>query len=182
MHLGSRDCKAVDLLEFLDNTDADTLYLLGDAVDFWTFKTGLYWPILHGDVVQRIISKAKNGSNVVYIPGHHDTTFRHYAGMSFNGITIANSNMHTTIDGRKFQVLPDAGWAGIALDKGYCNGGDWGKNATVLVENSVGQLSLLHWPTERQVLLNTAKAPAVTQTARLYSAVENTEWLFFSRQ
>ncbi|PKM35869.1 MAG: UDP-2,3-diacylglucosamine hydrolase, partial [Gammaproteobacteria bacterium HGW-Gammaproteobacteria-10] len=46
-HLGTRGCKAEYLRDFLDHTESDYLYLVGDIIDFWKFKTGAYWPMLH---------------------------------------------------------------------------------------------------------------------------------------
>ncbi|CCE25465.1 UDP-2,3-diacylglucosamine diphosphatase [Methylotuvimicrobium alcaliphilum] len=104
-HLGTRGCKAEYLRDFLDHTESDYLYLVGDIIDFWKFKTGAYWPMLHSDIVQRIINKAQNGTRVIYIPGNHDEVFRKHAGMHFNGIDIQLNAVHTTEDGRKFLVL-----------------------------------------------------------------------------
>jgi len=38
IHLGCKDCKAELLLDFLNNNTMDTLYLVGDIVDFWALK------------------------------------------------------------------------------------------------------------------------------------------------
>lgn len=38
IHLGSRDCKADYLLQFLEELRCDTLYLVGDIVDLWAMK------------------------------------------------------------------------------------------------------------------------------------------------
>ena len=91
--------------DILDHTESDTLYLVGDIIDLWKFKTGMYWPMLHSDIVQRVINKAKNGTRVIYIPGNHDEIFRKHAGMHFNGIDIQLNAIHKTADGRKFLVL-----------------------------------------------------------------------------
>lgn len=104
-HLGTKGCKAEYLRDFLDHTESDTLYLVGDIIDLWKFKTGMYWPLLHSDIVQRIIDKAKNGTRVIYIPGNHDEIFRKHAGTHFNGIDIQLNAVHTTQDGRRFLVL-----------------------------------------------------------------------------
>jgi UDP-2,3-diacylglucosamine pyrophosphatase LpxH len=104
-HLGTRGCKAEQLRDFLDNVDSDYLYLVGDIIDLWKFKSGFYWPALHGDIVQRIINKAKKGTRVIYIPGNHDVQFRKHAGLHFNGVDIQLNAIHKTKDGRKFLVL-----------------------------------------------------------------------------
>lgn len=104
-HLGTRGCKAEYLRDFLDNSESDFLYLVGDIIDCWKFRSGFYWPTLHNDIVQRILKKAKNGTRVVYIPGNHDELFRKHAGMHFNGVDIQLNAVHTGKDGRKFLIL-----------------------------------------------------------------------------
>ena len=32
------------LIDFLDSTDSDTLYLVGDIIDGWRMKKRFYWP------------------------------------------------------------------------------------------------------------------------------------------
>jgi len=87
-HLGTKGCKAEQLRDFLDNVECDYLYLVGDIIDLWKFKSGFYWPALHSDIVQRVIDKAKKGTRVIYIPGNHDEQLRKHAGMHFNGVDI----------------------------------------------------------------------------------------------
>ena len=38
IHLGYRDCKANFLLDFLNKTHTNRLYLVGDVVDLWAMK------------------------------------------------------------------------------------------------------------------------------------------------
>jgi UDP-2,3-diacylglucosamine pyrophosphatase LpxH len=104
-HLGTKGCKAEQLRDFLDHVDCETLYLVGDIVDLWKFRNGFYWPTLHSEIVQRILSKAQQGTRVIYIPGNHDEQFRKHAGMHFNGIDIRLNAVHEMRDGRQFLVL-----------------------------------------------------------------------------
>ena len=50
IHLGTRGCKADYLLDFIKNTDCETMYLVGDIVDGWRLKRTWYWPQAHNDV------------------------------------------------------------------------------------------------------------------------------------
>lgn len=104
-HLGTKGCKAEYLRDFIDNTESDTLYLVGDIIDLWKFKSGVYWPPLHGDIVQRILRKAKTGTRVIYIPGNHDEQLRKLVGTSFNNIDIQLNAIHTTARGERLLVL-----------------------------------------------------------------------------
>ena len=62
IHLGTRGCKAEELLGFLRRYDADTIYLVGDIVDGWRLKSGWYWPQSHNDVVQKLLRKVRKGA------------------------------------------------------------------------------------------------------------------------
>jgi UDP-2,3-diacylglucosamine pyrophosphatase LpxH len=105
IHLGTRGCNARMLIDFLDSTDSETMYLVGDIVDGWKLKRSWYWPALHNDVVWRVLKRANRGTRIVYIPGNHDEMFRQFEGMTFGGIEIRNKAVHTTADGRTLLVL-----------------------------------------------------------------------------
>jgi UDP-2,3-diacylglucosamine pyrophosphatase LpxH len=93
------------LIDFLDSTDSETMYLVGDIIDGWRMKRKFYWPATHNDIVWRIMKRAKRGTRVVYIPGNHDEMFRQFTGMSFGGVEIRRKAIHFTADGRKLLVL-----------------------------------------------------------------------------
>ena len=40
IHLGTRGCNAELLIDFLDHTDSETMYLVGDIIDGWRLKIG----------------------------------------------------------------------------------------------------------------------------------------------
>lgn len=104
VHLGAKACQAAALLDFLKATHAETIYLVGDIVDFWRIKRGPFWPQAQNDVVQKILRKVRKGSRVVYIPGNHDEALREFCGMHFGGIEIVPRAMHRAADGRLFLV------------------------------------------------------------------------------
>jgi UDP-2,3-diacylglucosamine pyrophosphatase LpxH len=105
IHLGTRGCNAKLLIDFLDHTDSETMYLVGDIIDGWRMKKRFYWPASHNDVVWRIMKRAKRGTRVVYIPGNHDEMFRQFTGLNFGGVEIRRRAIHETVDGRKLLVL-----------------------------------------------------------------------------
>jgi UDP-2,3-diacylglucosamine pyrophosphatase LpxH len=104
VHLGTRGCNAAMLIDFLDQTDSETMYLVGDIIDGWRLKRSWYWPALHNDIVWRVMKRAKRGTRVVFIPGNHDEMFRQFTGMTFGGIEIRRSAIHETADGRRLMV------------------------------------------------------------------------------
>ena len=105
IHLGMRDCKADLLIEFLDATESDYLYLVGDIIDLENMRNGWYWPPSHNMIVKKLISKAKRGTRMIYIPGNHDMALRSLAGGYFGTIAIAGHVHHETKDGRRLLII-----------------------------------------------------------------------------
>ncbi len=106
IHLGTRDCKAAYLLDFLKHNESETLYLVGDVIDGWRLKTSWhYWDQSHNDVVQKLLRKARKGARVILVPGNHDEAFRDFAGMHFGGVEVALEAVHETADGRRLLVV-----------------------------------------------------------------------------
>ncbi len=105
IHLGTRACRAEQLLEFMKNYDPDTIYLLGDIIDFWAMSRGMYWPVAHSTVVQKILKRARHDVKVFLIPGNHDEVLRDYVGNAFGNISILREWVHTASDGRRYLLL-----------------------------------------------------------------------------
>ena len=105
VHLGFKGCHADALSDFLHSISCEKLYLVGDIVDLWNMKRGLYWPQAHNDIARTILGLAKKGVEVVYIPGNHDELLRKYNGESLGNIKIRNRVIHETADGKKLLVM-----------------------------------------------------------------------------
>lgn len=104
-HLGTRGCQALRLLDFLRNVETDTLYLVGDIIDFWRLKRRHYWPQEHNDVIQKLLRKARRGTRVIFVPGNHDDFLRDFLGMEFGKIEIRADAVHETADRRRLLVI-----------------------------------------------------------------------------
>ena len=72
VHLGSRGCQAGMLLDFLSSVRCETLYLVGDIIDFWSLQRSFYWPQEHNDVLRTVLGMARHGTRVVYVPQEAD--------------------------------------------------------------------------------------------------------------
>jgi UDP-2,3-diacylglucosamine pyrophosphatase LpxH len=93
MHLGSVHCKAQRLLDFLKATNAPVVYLVGDVIDHPLHLMKL--PKLHFEVILELIAKASSGTKLIYIPGNHDSMFRHYVGQ-YGNITVTLRKNYVT--------------------------------------------------------------------------------------
>ena len=109
IHLGTKDCQAHALLDFLAHNEAECIYLVGDIIDGWQLKKRWYWPQAHNDVIQKLLRKARKGTRIVFIPGNHDMFVRdflkHTPNLAVGGIEVADEVIHTTADGRRIWIL-----------------------------------------------------------------------------
>lgn len=127
VHLGTRGSQATALLGFLRTFECDTLYVVGDLIDIWAMKRGVYWTQEHSDVIQKILRKGRKGSKIIYIPGNHDERIADFTG-EYANVHIQSRAFHTTVDGRKLlvahgheldTVVQNLGWLAHVGDIGY---------------------------------------------------------------
>jgi UDP-2,3-diacylglucosamine pyrophosphatase LpxH len=105
IHLGTRACQAERLLSFLRVHEAEQVYLLGDIIDFWSLRRGIYWPPLHNTFVQKMLKRARHQVKVVFVPGNYDEALREYAGNSFGDIHVMRDAVHIAADGRRYLLM-----------------------------------------------------------------------------
>ncbi len=85
VHLGTKGSRAKEFLEFLKTIECEKIFLVGDIVDGWQLSKRWYWPQTHNDVVQKILEKAKRGTEIIFIPGNHDEVARDFIGLTMGG-------------------------------------------------------------------------------------------------
>jgi UDP-2,3-diacylglucosamine pyrophosphatase LpxH len=131
VHLGTKDCQADKLNNFLKHNSCDTLYLVGDIIDAWKIQQNKWrWKQSHTNVVRRVLGHAKRGTRVVFIAGNHDEFLRPMIpyGFSFGLIEIHNQIEHIGADGKHYLVVHGdlfdgitrlAPWIAFLGDKAY---------------------------------------------------------------
>ena len=134
IHLGCQDCKADYLLDFLEHSKIDTLFLVGDIIDLWAMSKQFRWPPSHNQLLHKILSLSEKKADghqtkVIYLPGNHDEPAQKYDQMCFGDVEIHREYIHTTADGKRLLLLHGdqfdsevcfgkfQAWVG---DKGYC--------------------------------------------------------------
>jgi UDP-2,3-diacylglucosamine pyrophosphatase LpxH len=105
IHLGTKECQAGELLDFLRRVETETLYLVGDVVDLWSMRRRVYWPAAHHEVLRAILDKARAGTRVIYVPGNHDDLARSLFGSLLAGIEVHPDFVHETARGRRLLVV-----------------------------------------------------------------------------
>lgn len=129
IHLGTRGCKADFLLDFLRWNESETLYLVGDIIDGWRLRRSWYWTQSHNDVVQKILRKARKGTQVAYIPGNHDEWLREYTDLEMGGIKMMSEALHVTADGKRLLVIHGDAYDGVVkYARWLALLGDWAYN------------------------------------------------------
>ena len=102
-HLGTKNCNAGLLLDFLKSVKTDHIYLVGDFFDNWR-PLGGNWKDSHHAVVRHVLEQMQSGVRVTYTPGNHDEFFRKYLGQFGGNLTIVDSVDHTTSNGTRYLV------------------------------------------------------------------------------
>jgi UDP-2,3-diacylglucosamine pyrophosphatase LpxH len=106
IHLGTRACQTERLLEFLKHYDSEHLFLVGDIFDFWAMGgRGVYWSAPMNTFVQKVLKRARHGTQVVFVPGNHDEALREYVDSSFGDIRLYRQYEHTAADGKRYLLL-----------------------------------------------------------------------------
>lgn len=130
IHLGTNDCKAVLLLDFLRNNTSEKLYLVGDIIDGWKIQQNRWrWKKSHSEVVRKIL-KISRKTEVIYITGNHDEFLRPLLpyDIGFGNVSISNQYEHLGADGKRYLVTHGdlfdgitrlAPWLSFLGDKAY---------------------------------------------------------------
>ena len=128
IHLGTKDCKAKELLDFIKHCRTQKIYLVGDIIDGWALKKRWFWPQEHNDVIQKLLRQARKGTEVIFIPGNHDEFARQFCGLNFGGIQVRHDDVHVTADGKKLwvthgdlydNIMQYARWIAFIGDRAY---------------------------------------------------------------
>lgn len=131
VHLGTKDCKAGELNNFLKHNTCHTLYLIGDIIDGWKITQNKWrWKQSHTNVIRRILGHAKRDTRVVYVLGNHDEFLRPFLqyNLNFGMIEMTNQCEHIGADGKHYLVIHGdlfdgitrlAPWLSFLGDKAY---------------------------------------------------------------
>jgi UDP-2,3-diacylglucosamine pyrophosphatase LpxH len=127
LHLGTRGSQADAVLEFLRTHEFETLYIVGDLIDVWALRRGIYWPQAHNDVIQKLLRAGRKGTRVIYIPGNHDDFVAGFHG-NYGAVEVMPRAIHQTADGRRLlivhgheldAVVQNIRWLAVLGDVGY---------------------------------------------------------------
>lgn len=127
VHLGSKHCHAAEFADFLSGLRCRRLYLVGDIVDLWWMaQRRASWDAAHNRVVENLHALARNGTELIYVPGNHDRPVRRFCGLMLPAMQVRRRAIHTTADGRRLLVTHGDDYDGITHFGGLQERfGDW---------------------------------------------------------
>jgi len=95
LHLGTKDSKSLEFIEFIEKYPTDLLILNGDIVDGWALNRGGKWRKKDTKVISKLL-KLSNKTKIVWIRGNHDEFLTEFIGSHFGNIEIKESHVLET--------------------------------------------------------------------------------------
>jgi len=87
LHLGTKDSKADEFIEFIETHPTNLLILNGDIIDGWALNRGTKWKKRHTKVISKIL-KLSNKTRIIWIRGNHDEFIQEFIGTHLGSIEI----------------------------------------------------------------------------------------------
>lgn len=142
VHLGTRFAQTEKLIDFLKENESENLFLVGDIIDGWSIKRKLIWPQSHSDVIQKILRKARKGTNIYLITGNHDEFLRPFVPLILgDNLNISNEFDYTSISGKRYYVTHGDFFDSITMTKKWLAIlGDYGYDFLLYVNHVLNKI------------------------------------------
>src|SRR6201989_46005 len=105
LHLGSYRCDAASVLDFLSRHKTETLFLVGDVVDLWSFRRHAAWRPEHMAVVRRLGELSRTCTRIVLISGNHDGPLLQLTEFGLPGVEVHRHAVLETARGDRLLVV-----------------------------------------------------------------------------
>jgi UDP-2,3-diacylglucosamine pyrophosphatase LpxH/glycosyltransferase involved in cell wall biosynthesis len=117
IHLGTPDCKAAEVVDFLKHLRCEKLVLNGDIIDGWALRRGAKWRSRHSRVIRKILKMAeRDHTQVIYLRGNHDDILDRFLPLAFGRVTMAKEHIHTAANGRRYLVVHGDGFDSVSTN------------------------------------------------------------------
>ena len=104
VHLGTKDSKTNELLDFLKENTAETIILNGDIIDGWSLKKRGKWKKKHTRFFEFLMKAIENNkTKVIYIRGNHDDFLDEVLPIQIGTFSIVKDYIHES-NGKKYFV------------------------------------------------------------------------------
>lgn len=117
IHLGTPDCKANEVVEFLKHLRCEKLVLNGDIIDGWALRRGGKWSSRHSRVIRKILKMMeKENTEVIYLRGNHDDILERFLPLAFGNLKVGKEHIHKTPDGKRYLVIHGDGFDSVSTN------------------------------------------------------------------
>jgi UDP-2,3-diacylglucosamine pyrophosphatase LpxH len=100
IHLGTRYCKAEEVLQVLSFVSFEKLILNGDIIDGWSLKRKGGWKDTHSKVLDKIVELINcDSTEVVFTKGNHDEKLEDVLDFPVSELNIVTEHIHQTEKG-----------------------------------------------------------------------------------
>ena len=158
IHLGTKFSKADKLLDFMKENESENLYLVGDIIDGWAIKQKIKWEQSHSDVVQKVLRKARKGTNIYYITGNHDEFLRPFLPLILGDrFHIVNDIEYTGLNNKRYHITHGDFFDTITMTKKWVAVlGDYGYRLLLYLNGPIEKIRKLlginrHWSFSKYV-------------------------------
>ncbi len=121
VHIGSKGCKAEEILNLLKDETFERYILVGDIIDGWLFVKYKKFTYDHARVIRRLLKLSKK-KEIIWIAGNHDEFLRKYIPMELGNIKIVDEWIENGIwfsHGDKYDGIVKLKWLGVLGSAGY---------------------------------------------------------------
>ena len=87
LHLGIKDSKTDEFIEFIESHTTELLILNGDIIDGWALNRGSKWRNSHTKVISKLL-KISNKTRIIWIRGNHDEFVQDFMSNHIGSIEI----------------------------------------------------------------------------------------------
>jgi UDP-2,3-diacylglucosamine pyrophosphatase LpxH len=100
IHLGTAECKALEVNYLLEHTKAARIILNGDIIDGWSLRRKGGWKPEHTRFVSLVLDRVESReSSIVYTRGNHDDMLGRFLPLSFGSMQIVEDAIIETAKG-----------------------------------------------------------------------------------
>lgn len=138
-HLGTFECHAKELIEYLDSLSPKILILNGDIIDLWVGNKWT-WSQTHTLVVKKILELLISGTLVYYIVGNHDRGLQSLSNIGIGNFFLCN-DLILHLESKKAWFVHGDGFDVVVLHaKWLAKLGAFWYNVLILLNRSINYI------------------------------------------
>lgn len=103
LHLGMKDAKVKELINYLSDRPTETLILNGDIIDGWRLRGSGKWKKKYTRFWKYLIKISLN-TQIVYLKGNHDDFLEHIVPFGFANFRVLNEYTVKSL-GKKYLII-----------------------------------------------------------------------------